>query len=54
MSKVVFLPCSVLGGVLARLIGKKAFEGLWGGFDDEEAPKPEGGKKQKKEEAEEK
>jgi hypothetical protein len=40
MSKILFLPFSVLGGILAGLIGKKAFEGLWGIFDDEEAPNP--------------
>ena len=40
MSKIVFLPCSVLGGVLAGLIGKKAFEGVWSLIDQEEAPSP--------------
>jgi Protein of unknown function (DUF4235) len=40
MSKILFLPFSVLGGILAGLIGKKAFEGLWGLFDDQEAPNP--------------
>jgi uncharacterized protein DUF4235 len=40
MSKVLFVPFSILGGVLAGIVGKKAFEGLWGVFDDEEAPDP--------------
>ena len=40
MTKILFLPFSVVGGILAGLIGKKAFEGLWGIFDDEEAPNP--------------
>ena len=40
MSKILFLPFSVLGGILAGLIGRKAFEGLWRIFDDEEAPSP--------------
>ena len=40
MSKVVFVPISLLGGILAGLVGKKAFERLWGVVDDEEAPDP--------------
>lgn len=40
MSKVLFVPFSVIGGILAGIIGKKAFEALWGVFDDEEAPDP--------------
>jgi hypothetical protein len=31
----------VIGGILAGVIGKKAFEALWGVFDDEEAPDPQ-------------
>jgi hypothetical protein len=40
VSKVLFIPFSVIGGLLAGLIGKKVFEGLWGVVDDEEAPDP--------------
>jgi hypothetical protein len=40
VSKVVFVPISLLGGILAGLVGKKAFERLWGVVDDEEAPDP--------------
>ena len=40
MSKVLFVPFSVIGGILARLVGKKAFEGLWGAVDDQEPPDP--------------
>jgi hypothetical protein len=40
MSKILFVPFSVLGGILAGLIGKKTFEGVWGIFDDERAPDP--------------
>ena len=40
MSKIVFIPFSVLGGILAGIVGRKAFEGLWGVFDKEEAPDP--------------
>jgi len=39
--KFVFLPISIVGGILAGLIGKKAFEGLWGLVDDEEPPDAE-------------
>lgn len=41
MSKMMFLPASVGGGLLAGLIGKKLFAVIWGVIDDQEAPKPE-------------
>lgn len=41
MKKMVFLPVSVGGGLLAGLIGKKLFAVIWGAIDDHEAPKPE-------------
>ncbi|HJS93840.1 MAG TPA: DUF4235 domain-containing protein [Solirubrobacteraceae bacterium] len=40
MSKFLFIPVSVVGGILAGAVGKKAFELIWGAFDDEEAPDP--------------
>jgi hypothetical protein len=40
VSKLLFIPFSVLGGLIAGLIGKKAFEGLWGVIDDQEPPDP--------------
>jgi hypothetical protein len=40
MSKFLFIPFSVIGGVIAGVIGKKAFELVWGALDDEEAPEP--------------
>jgi hypothetical protein len=40
MSKVLFIPVSVLGGLAAGAVGKKIFELLWGVIDDEEAPDP--------------
>ena len=40
MSKLLFAPFSVLGGILAGLIGKKTFEGVWHLVDDEDAPDP--------------
>jgi hypothetical protein len=36
--KVLFLPFSIVGGILAGLLGKKIFERLWGVIDDEEPP----------------
>jgi hypothetical protein len=41
MTKVLFIPFSVIGGILAGVIGKKTFEALWGVFDNEEAPDPQ-------------
>jgi Protein of unknown function (DUF4235) len=38
MSKVMFLPVSIGGGLLAGLIGKKLFGVIWGTIDDEEPP----------------
>jgi hypothetical protein len=40
MSKFLFIPFSVSGGLIAGAIGKKTFELIWGAFDDEEAPEP--------------
>ena len=40
MSKLLFIPFSVIGGILAGVIGKKTFELIWGAFDDEQAPEP--------------
>jgi Protein of unknown function (DUF4235) len=40
MSKILFLPFSVLAGLVAGLIGKKLFEQLWSLFDKEEPPDP--------------
>ena len=36
--KLAFLPISVLGGILAGTLAKKAFEGVWGLVDEEEPP----------------
>jgi hypothetical protein len=36
--KLVFMPISVLGGILAGLVGAKIFELVWGLIDDEEPP----------------
>ena len=39
--KVVFIPISILGGLLAGFIGQKAFDVIWGKVDDQEPPQPE-------------
>jgi hypothetical protein len=39
--KILFIPVSVTGGLIAGFLGKKLFEQLWGVVDDEEPPKPE-------------
>jgi hypothetical protein len=39
--KLLFIPVSVSGGVLAGFLGKKLFEQLWGVVDDQEPPRPE-------------
>jgi hypothetical protein len=39
--KLLFIPVSIAGGILAGALGRKLFDGLWGLFDDEAAPEPE-------------
>jgi hypothetical protein len=41
MAKVLFIPFSIAGGLIAGLIGKKLFEAIWGAIDDQEPPEPE-------------
>ena len=41
MSKVIYVPISVGGGLLAGVIGKKLFSVIWGVIDDQEPPKAE-------------
>ena len=38
--KFLFLPFSIMGALLAGLIGKKIFEQAWGLIDDREPPEP--------------
>lgn len=38
MAKLLFIPVSIGGGLLAGLVGKKIFNALWGLVDDEEPP----------------
>lgn len=40
VSKILFLPFSVVGGLIAGLIGKRLFESLWSLIEKEEAPDP--------------
>ena len=41
MSKLFFIPFSIVSGLIAGLVGKKVFSFLWGLIDDEEPPKAE-------------
>jgi hypothetical protein len=41
MSKLLFIPFSVIGGIVAGVVGKKTFEALWGAFDNQQAPDPQ-------------
>ncbi len=41
MSKLIFRPVSIVAGLLAGLVGKKLFQGLWKVVDKQEPPKPE-------------
>lgn len=38
--KIVFLPFSIIGGLLAGQLSKKIFDFIWGRIDDEDAPRP--------------
>ena len=39
--KLLFIPFSVVGGLIAGFAGRKLFEQLWGVIDDREPPEPE-------------
>jgi len=41
MSKLLFLPVSIVSGILAGLLSRKTFDLIWGVVDDEEPPKAE-------------
>ena len=38
MGKLLFIPVSVAGSLLAGFVSKKIFDGLWGLVDEEEPP----------------
>jgi len=37
--KILFLPFSIIGGLIAGMLSKKVFDFVWGLIDDEEAPR---------------
>jgi hypothetical protein len=39
--RFIFAPIGIVAGLIAGIIGKKAFEKLWGVVDDQEPPHPE-------------
>jgi hypothetical protein len=39
--KLIFAPIGIVAGLLAGLVAKKGFEGIWAVFDDEEPPAPD-------------
>ncbi|MEA2396825.1 MAG: hypothetical protein QOK25_381 [Thermoleophilaceae bacterium] len=39
--KLLFIPFSVVGGLIAGFLGKKVFESAWSVIDDQEPPKPD-------------
>lgn len=41
MGKVLFIPFSIVGGLIAGFLSKKLFDVAWGLVDDEEPPEPE-------------
>jgi hypothetical protein len=41
MLKLMFLPFRLVGGLVAGLLSKKLFEGIWSRIDNEHAPDPE-------------
>ena len=38
MAKLLFIPFSIVAGLIAGLLGRQLFAGLWRLFDDQEAP----------------
>lgn len=41
MGKVLFIPFSIAGGLIAGFLSKKVFDVAWGLVDKEEPPEPE-------------
>ena len=41
MGKLLFIPFSIAGGLIAGLLSKKVFDLAWSLIDKEEAPEPE-------------
>lgn len=40
MTKLLFVPFSMIAGIIAGALSKKTFEAIWGVIDDHEAPEP--------------
>jgi hypothetical protein len=38
MARVLFAPFSIIGSLIAGLVARKAFDGIWSAIDDEEPP----------------
>jgi hypothetical protein len=38
MLKVLFIPVSIVGGLIGGFLGKKLFDEIWGMIDEEEPP----------------
>jgi Protein of unknown function (DUF4235) len=38
MAKLLFIPVSIVGGLLAGLVSRKAFDQVWGLIDEDEPP----------------
>jgi hypothetical protein len=38
MARILFTPFSILGSLIAGLVARKAFDGIWSAIDDEEPP----------------
>jgi Protein of unknown function (DUF4235) len=41
MTKLLFIPFGVIGGIIAGFLSKKTFEALWSVIDDRKAPEPQ-------------
>jgi hypothetical protein len=41
VGKLLFIPFSIVGGLIAGFLSKKVFDLAWGLVDDEEPPEPE-------------
>jgi hypothetical protein len=40
VAKLLFIPFSIVGGLIAGLVGRQLFAGIWRLIDEEEAPDP--------------
>jgi hypothetical protein len=40
MSKILFAPFGMLGGLIAGLLGRRAFKAAWAVLDEDEPPQP--------------